>query len=58
MDKEIALEQSFNYYDAIVNSNISRVNRDLESIKNFVNCNNKLNSYIFSIQLNFLINRI
>ena len=39
MDKEIALEQAFDYYDAIVNSDISRVDgfsRSPERAKNFM----------------------
>ena len=39
MDKDIALEQSFDYYDAIVNSDISRVdgvNRNPERTKNLM----------------------
>lgn len=39
MDKEIALEQAFDYYDAIVNSDISRVDgfsRSPERAKNLM----------------------
>lgn len=39
MDKDIALEQAYNYYDAIVNSDISRVdgiNRNPERTKNLM----------------------
>lgn len=39
MDKDIALEQPFDYYDAVVNSDISRVDnvsRNPERVKNFM----------------------
>lgn len=39
MDKDIALEQAFDYYDAVVNSDISRVdnvNRNPERVKNLM----------------------
>lgn len=39
MEKDIALEQAFDYYDAIVNSDISRVdgvNRNAERVKNLM----------------------
>ena len=39
MEKDIALEQAFDYYDAIVNSDISRVdgvNRNSERVKNLM----------------------
>lgn len=39
MEKDIALEQPFDYYDAVVNSDISRVdnvNRNPERVKNFM----------------------
>ena len=38
LEKDIALEQAFDYYDAVVNSDISRVdgvNREANRVKHF-----------------------